>query len=90
MTSREWPRSWSPDGRELLIEMMGPGTGWDLFTLPLEGDRKPVPLIQTPLDEGGVFSPDGRFLVMMPAAQDAGPRRSRSWWAGCSTVRWAL
>ncbi len=32
--------------------------------LPLEGDRKPVPLLRTPFNEGqGSFSPDGRWIA---------------------------
>jgi serine/threonine protein kinase len=47
------PRSWSPDGRFLVYEEDDPKTGADIWVLPLEGDRKPFPFLQTEFDEGG-------------------------------------
>jgi Tol biopolymer transport system component len=41
----------SPDGRYLLFEQLEDKTGFDLWLLPLAGDRKPAPLLQTPFDE---------------------------------------
>ena len=39
-------------------------TGNDLWLLPLSGDRKPFPFVQTPFsDVPGRFSPDGRWVV---------------------------
>jgi eukaryotic-like serine/threonine-protein kinase len=39
-------------------------TANDLWLLPLNGDRKPVPYLQTPFDETGAhFSPDGRWMA---------------------------
>jgi hypothetical protein len=36
----------------------------DIWVLPLEGERKPEPFLQTSADEGGAtLSPDGRFLA---------------------------
>jgi Tol biopolymer transport system component len=58
------PQSWSPDGRFILYIRSGPPTGDDLFVLPLSGDRKPVPFLQTPFNEyDGQFSPDGRWVA---------------------------
>jgi serine/threonine protein kinase len=60
------PLSWSPDGRFLLYSTgtASPKTGADLFVLPLSGDRKPQPFLQTPFNElGGQFSPDGRWIA---------------------------
>jgi hypothetical protein len=35
-----------------------------LWVLPLSGDRKPFPLLQTPFSESlGAFSPDGRWIA---------------------------
>ena len=57
---------WSRDGRYLTftqIDSKGKNLA-DLFLLPLSGDRKPVPLVQTQFQEGsGVFSPDGRWIA---------------------------
>ena len=55
---------WSPDGRFLLYAENNPSTSFDLFVLPLAGDRKPEPLIQTPFTEQQAkFSPDGRWIA---------------------------
>ncbi len=58
------PLAWSPDGRVLLYAIQHPKTGMDLWALPLAGDRKPFPVVQTPFDEtAGQFSPDGRWVA---------------------------
>ena len=58
------PLDWSADGRFLLYAVQDPKTGSDLWALPLTGDRKPVPVVQTSFDEiEGQFSPDGRWLA---------------------------
>ena len=58
------PGSWSPDGQVLAYSEQDPTTGWDIWVLKLEGDRKPRPFLQTPFNEGGaIFSPDGRWLA---------------------------
>jgi Tol biopolymer transport system component len=55
---------WSRDGTFLVYQMSGGQTGWDLFLLPLQGNRQPVPYLQTPFDEGDAqFSPDGRWIA---------------------------
>jgi eukaryotic-like serine/threonine-protein kinase len=57
-------QSWSPDGRLLIYELTNTDTREDLFVLPLDGDRKPYPYIQTRFDEYGArFSPDGRYVA---------------------------
>ena len=58
------PRDWSRDGRLILFMEQSPETGWDLWVLPLEGDKKPVPYLQTEFEEVlGQFSPDGRWVA---------------------------
>jgi hypothetical protein len=38
--------------------------GADLWLLPLDGDRKPIPYLQSPFNEAtGQFSPDGRWMA---------------------------
>jgi len=57
------PQDWSPDGRFLLFDSNEQGRGYDLWALPMNGDRTPFPVIHTRYDEaGGQFSPDGRWL----------------------------
>ena len=58
------PVSWSRDGRFILYASSGGPTGYDLFVLPLFGDRKPFPFLQTQFNDfPGQFSPDGRWVV---------------------------
>jgi Tol biopolymer transport system component len=59
------PKSWSPDGRYLIYAQIHPGTGADLFALPVEQPgARPLVLAQTSATEDqGQFSPDGRWLA---------------------------
>ena len=60
------PLSWSSDGRFLLYVAApgSPTTGNDLWVLPLFGDRKPFPFLQTRFAEyPAQFSPDGRSVA---------------------------
>jgi eukaryotic-like serine/threonine-protein kinase len=42
----------------------GEPSGWDLWVLPLSGERRPFPFLQTSLNEAqGQFSPDGRWVA---------------------------
>ena len=59
-----WPNSWSPDGRFIAYTLAGsfPRTS-DVWVLPLFGDGKPFPLVQTAfLESTAMFSPDGRWI----------------------------
>ncbi|PWB68890.1 MAG: hypothetical protein C3F15_15775 [Holophagae bacterium] len=59
-----WVDSWSPDGGTLLFELFVPERGADLWLLPLDGQRQPVPFLETPANEThAAFSPDGRFVA---------------------------
>ncbi len=58
------PSSWSPDGKLLAFTDIDPDTGWDLWVLPLEGERKPQPFLKTSFFEAAaMFSPDGDWLA---------------------------
>jgi Tol biopolymer transport system component len=57
------PSDWSRDGRHLLYTESSSTKG-DLWVLNMDGDRKPVPFLQTPFDESqGQFSPDSRWIA---------------------------
>ncbi len=59
------PNSWSPDGRFILYYtgVSTPGTGQDLWVLPLL-DRKAFPFLKTTFNElHPKFSPDGRWVA---------------------------
>ena len=64
--AQEAPFSVSPDGRYLAY-MRADGktkTGWDIWVLPLFGERKPFPFIATEfLDAAPAISPDGKWLA---------------------------
>jgi eukaryotic-like serine/threonine-protein kinase len=59
------PDDWSRDGRRIIIDVYSGGsTKLDLWWLPLDGDRKPAPYLQTPFNEAhGRLSPDGKWLA---------------------------
>jgi serine/threonine protein kinase/Tol biopolymer transport system component len=60
----KYPDDWSPDGRFILFEEKDPDKEFDLWVLPLFGDRKPFVYLQTPYRElEGHFSPDGRLVA---------------------------
>ncbi|MEK6302634.1 MAG: protein kinase [Acidobacteriota bacterium] len=55
---------WSLDGRYILYESNDPKTKFDLWVLPMTGDRKPFPFLQTEFnDTHSQFSPDGRWVA---------------------------
>jgi serine/threonine protein kinase len=61
-----FPLDWSLDGRYILFEQDEKLGNGDLWVLPLEGDRKPFPVVQTADDEAEAqFSPDGKWVAYM-------------------------
>ena len=56
---------WSSDGNYILFTTANdPKTKVDMWILPFEGDRKPVPFLQTEFNEGGgTFSSDMRWVA---------------------------
>jgi serine/threonine-protein kinase len=72
------PTSFTPDGKRLVFGDQNPQGGRDLLTLPIENDGtalrpgKPEVFLATPFDEnGGSFSPDGRWLAYF--SNESGP-----------------
>lgn len=56
--------AWSPDGRYLVFQKAEAATGWDLWVLPLDGKREPIPYLQSRFNEyAATISPDGRWLA---------------------------
>jgi Tol biopolymer transport system component len=54
---------WTPDGKALIIERLDPQTQWDLWVLPVEGDRQARPYLRNPANEfRAAVSPDGRWM----------------------------
>ena len=63
------PGSVSADGKWLAFTEQTPTSRRDIWLLPLDGDRKPRPLIQTPADESTPrFSPDGQWIAYVSDA----------------------
>jgi dipeptidyl aminopeptidase/acylaminoacyl peptidase len=62
--ARPVPTDWSRDGQRLLYSAISPKTGSDLLVLPMEGDRKPLPIASGTFNESdGRFSPDMRYVA---------------------------
>ena len=56
--------SWSRDGRLLLYDFFDLKTKYDIWMIPLKGDKKPVPFLVTRFNEGNSrFSPDGHWVA---------------------------
>jgi predicted Ser/Thr protein kinase len=58
------PVDWSADKRKVLFATISARGDWDLWVLPLDGDRRPSPVLTTTAEErDGRLSPDGRWLA---------------------------
>jgi Tol biopolymer transport system component len=61
------PKDWSRDGRYVVFTKLNTGatdSGWNLWVLPLFGDRKPFPYRVTKSNENEAsLSPNGRWLA---------------------------
>jgi WD40 repeat protein len=80
------PTDWSSDGRQIIFSAAST-SNYDLWLLPMGGDRKPVKFLSAPSDEmHGNFSPDGRLVAY--SSNESGafevyveslPRSDRKW-----------
>jgi hypothetical protein len=60
----KFPTSWSRDGRFLLYDSLDPTMKMDIWVLPLESDKHPVPFLRTEFWESDAhFSPDGHWVA---------------------------
>jgi Tol biopolymer transport system component len=95
----KFPMSWTLDGRWVLYSsgnLSIVGNQGDLFALPLTGDRKPFPVVNTSFNEfPGRLSPDGRWLAY--ASNESGrpeiyvtsfPSLSNKWRVSTSGGSW--
>jgi len=56
------PMGWSPDGK-LLVYVQNTGAG-DVWAVPVSGDKKPFPILQSPATENfPQVSPDGKWIA---------------------------
>jgi serine/threonine protein kinase len=66
----KYATQWSKGGL-LVYQLQADRTGWDIWTVPIEGDRKPSPYLETMSNEiQGQLSPDGRWMAY--ASDDSG------------------
>jgi Tol biopolymer transport system component len=56
---------WSSDGKYILYTSRSDTSGgWDISALPLDGLRKPLPIVKTQFNEmWATFSPDGKYIA---------------------------
>jgi serine/threonine protein kinase/Tol biopolymer transport system component len=55
---------WSPDGQYLVYTQQSPNGRFELWLLPLSGDRKPGPFLKTGFNEmQGEVSPDSKWIA---------------------------
>jgi Tol biopolymer transport system component len=60
----QWPVSWSPDGKDVLVVTSTEETGNDIWVLPMTTGRKPYPFLKTEAQENwAAFSPNGRWVA---------------------------
>jgi dipeptidyl aminopeptidase/acylaminoacyl peptidase len=60
----QWPVSWSPDGKNLLVVTNTADTGNDIWVLPLAKNAKPYPFLATAAQENwAAFSPNGKWVA---------------------------
>ena len=61
---RKIPTDWSRDGQFIVFQQEDAKTKWDLWLLPMSGERKPFPLLRSEFNETlGHVSPDGKWLA---------------------------
>jgi Tol biopolymer transport system component len=60
----EWGPDWSADGRFIIYTDNDPNTKNDIWVLPMEGNRKPFPFLQTRFyEQDQRFCPDGHYVA---------------------------
>jgi len=58
------PMSWSPDGKLLVYWVLDPKTRDDVWAVPVTGDKKPIPILQSLNQEvTPQLSPDGKWIA---------------------------
>jgi serine/threonine-protein kinase len=63
-TNSQTPTGLTPNGSDVLVSVLTPDRGFDIMRLPLRGDRRLIPVVQTSANErSGVVSPDGHWLA---------------------------
>jgi serine/threonine protein kinase len=72
--------SWSPDGKALAFTQSNPDTGSDVYVLPTEGGRAPIPIANSRFTEGSPkFSPDGKWIAYSSTESGRPEIYTQSW-----------
>ncbi len=98
-TGFQIPHDWSSDGRFIVYSDDDPKTHNDIWILPMDGDRKPIPFLKTSFEESDArMSPDGHSIAYVSdesgrsevyvAAFPSGTGRRRVSVEGGSQPRW--
>jgi Tol biopolymer transport system component len=60
----KFPTDWSADGRFVIYDSLDSKRGFDVWALPMEGERKPFEVVRTEFNEGlAQFSPDTTWIA---------------------------
>ncbi len=60
----KYPGSWSSDGKYIAYETIGPDSHFDVWAMPMLGDRKPFPFLQEKYNiRYPAFSPDCKWMT---------------------------
>jgi Tol biopolymer transport system component len=55
---------WSRDGHFVLFRSLGAESDWDIWAVPMSGERMPFTVVRTKFEERDAqFSPDGRWIA---------------------------
>ena len=90
-STSKMPADWSSDGRFIVYESSAAGFGGprDIWALPLTGERRPRPVLQTAFDEfQGTFSPDNRWIAYV--SDETGKREVYVQGFPVSTGKWKI
>jgi serine/threonine protein kinase len=63
-SDEKWPNDWTADGQFIVYQTFNAKTKWDLWLLPMSGDRQPTKFLETQFNEHQAqFSPEGKWIV---------------------------
>jgi serine/threonine-protein kinase len=90
-TNSQYASSVSSDNRWLAFYELSTTTSADIWVMPLEGDRKPKPFLQTPAWEGeAMFSPDSRWLAYVSSETGSAEVYVQPFPEGVSKGKWLV
>ncbi len=89
MLDTNTPRARPETGDSCYIPWKIRETKSDLWVLPLQGDRKPIPLLRTQFNErSGQFSPDGRWIAYISDESGSDEIYVREFYSGSAQGPW--